>query len=466
MTSIASAATSAESKSQWVTAGLCLCRVAPIDGALAGRALSWLTAVLSEAGALPPPGFVIDVALLLGGAPLDTSHAQLIDEHRLRGAVARYEDRVLGRLAADRRLAACRDAYARLDEELRVMAVGVLVASLLRRTEGLAPVEPGVLRKLRRRDPDDVVAAGFEAWRESPAVLAALADGYSALSERARSTPSLLTDADVFTLEHLDMLGELGQRVAITQIVDAAEAVAKNWPRRIKLRSRALGPTPTALEDESAYPAGGFTSVQNHGALENLLTSELVYMDDVRDAGVIDLFDVRYAEGELLYYTRDEALIVRPRRLIAFVLDPSLARARLKDAGVAWQRVVVVLGWMLAAIRCLERWLGETELRFVCVIERGEGELGALAHEGQLVELLLTEWREKGAAELVTLSRAAWRARLSEEAQRADVRVAVVGVDVACELEDERLTGITFDAHQRDWGGWCRDGLETLRVLV
>lgn len=50
------------------------------------------------------------------------------------------------------------------------------------------------------------------------------------------------------------------------------------------------------------YPVGGISELSNRGSLENLLRSELIYSETDTE---IDLFQVRYVEGELLYYQRD-----------------------------------------------------------------------------------------------------------------------------------------------------------------
>lgn len=50
------------------------------------------------------------------------------------------------------------------------------------------------------------------------------------------------------------------------------------------------------------YPVGGISELSNRGSLENLLRSELVYSELDEE---INLFEVRYVEGELLYYQRD-----------------------------------------------------------------------------------------------------------------------------------------------------------------
>jgi hypothetical protein len=425
-------------------------------------------AVLTELGALPPPGFVVDVGVLLEGASFDTSQAAALGSAHLMRTLSHYDDRVLGRIAGDRRLMACQDAYARLDAAKKPAAVGVFVASLARQSSALRSFEPGPLRQLLRMPGADLAARIYDAWREAGASLESLVQGYEGLVQVGRSVPAWITDADVFTLEHLDVLGAMGQRLAVSQIVNAAEAMASRWPRRIKLRRPEEGVVPTSLEDESAYPAGGFTAMANHGALENLVTSELVYMDRRSDPSGIDLFDVRYAEGELLYYTRDEAVIVRPRRVVAFVLCPSLAAARIKDVGVSWQRIVVLLAWVLAAVRSLERWLGDAELSFLCIVETADQRSAALDQEAQLLELVLSEWRDKGVAEVVTLSQPAWHDVLRERARRADVRVAVLGElapsDPSVGINPWIAVGL--DNHARDWDTWCALGLSILRTLA
>jgi hypothetical protein len=451
---------------QWLAAGMCLERLEALAPELLGAGMPWLSATLGEVGGLPPPGVVIDVGLLLSGAPLDTSRAEEVAAPRLREAIGRYEDRVLGRLAGERHLQAARDAFAGLPEPLLPLAVAVVVAGVVGGA-AVTAVAPGMLRKLGLRAPVQLLALGFDAWREQPDVLDALARGYDALCERAHTAGSLLSEAQVFALENLAVLGELGQRVAVAQIVSAAEALGTAWPKRIKMKRRDVGTSPVALEDESAYPAGGFSSVANVGTLENLVTSELVFMSPrgARGAGEVDLFDVRYAEGELLYYTRDEALIVRPRRVVAFVLHPSLVAARLKDQDVPWQRIVVVLGLVVAAVRRLERWLGESDLFFSCIFET-DGARPALERERQLLELLLTEWRDKGMAEVVAAPRAGWLERLGAVSARAEVRTLLIARDVALGDEDPRLAITVLDARARSWDGWCRDGLEALRQLV
>ncbi len=56
----------------------------------------------------------------------------------------------------------------------------------------------------------------------------------------------------------------------------------------------------------------------NRGSLENLVTSQLIYIEPGPE---INVFDVRYLEGELLYYMRDEGSLRRKRRTVHLIFD-------------------------------------------------------------------------------------------------------------------------------------------------
>jgi hypothetical protein len=132
--------------------------------------------------------------------------------------------------------------------------------------------------------------------------------------------------------------------------------------------------------------------------MENLVCSELIYMEDDAE---FDLFDVRYSEGELLYYTRDDSVFLRNHRAITILLHPDLGRARFKDAELPWQRLVLVFGLLLCAVRRLHDWLGHEALLLRFVFLDGEdGQPSPLAEEKQLLGLLLREWIERGTVQV------------------------------------------------------------------
>lgn len=137
--------------------------------------------------------------------------------------------------------------------------------------------------------------------------------------------PRLLREEDFFELAHFDALDRPHRRLfarRVQELITAAGPidVART---RVKVESEEAS---TAVADEGSYPTGGIGEITTKGSLENLVRSELVYrMHD----GPIDLFALRWAEGDLLFYTRDAGSLHRKRRSLIFALDPS--RMRVKD---------------------------------------------------------------------------------------------------------------------------------------
>lgn len=443
---------------EWLAAGLCLGRFAPASREGLAAAATWLAAAHAEIGGLPPPGVVSDFgAALLAGAR-DLGPPRAIADERLRDALRLYEDQVLGRLASDPRFDGACDAAARLPEHLRRDAVAFLLSSFLSRIGFGAGVSlsPGITRDLAGQPSEELLQRGLARLQRPGEVVDALAEGYLRLVRAARHGGSVLTDADVFALENLGVLRTLAQRLALQQVAEAAAELEVSLPRRVVRGGRRGHRAAARLEEQDTYPIGGFASVSTSGSLENLVTSELIYMDRGASRDV-DLFDLRYVEGELLYYTRDESVFLRNRRVFTFVLRPELAQARFKDPGSRWQRLVIALGLLLCLVRRLSDWLSEEALLFR-VVFLGDG---ALSAERELCALLFREWIVKGAAEIAeargledALGDAAARARTAEsdvlvlgmgtarkEALQRDPRVQVHELDVASAAPVLRAVG-------------------------
>jgi hypothetical protein len=132
-----------------------------------------------------------------------------------------------------------------------------------------------------------------------------------------------------------------------------------------------------------------------------------------------DLFDVKYLRDELLYYSRDENRFLRRRRTFVFALFPDLVQARFKDEGQPWQRIVLVLALLVAAVRKLTEWLSNDALVFeLCFV--GDGDAPALADERRLLEVLLREPLELGTTRLTRAENASpVEVRCSEYARRS-----------------------------------------------
>jgi len=492
---------------RWLAGGLVLERLARPTTASVREVAPWLQATLAEVPAIPSAGVVADVGRLLHGAALDLGQALVPDDRRLRAALHAYEDQVLGRLAADRRLEAAAHAVARLPPALRPPAVGVTIAAVLGRLNGLVrgALTPALARQIAARPVEELLQNGLAAVSDPGPARELLIDGYEALARAARQSRSLLTDADVFVLEHLSVLGTLSQRLLSQEVAAAAEALTAPLPRRLPFRRRPAGTRATKLEDESAYPIGGFSSIATVGSLENLVTSELIYMDDPTEApnrgaepaspgrgaggsepsqgsDEIDLFDMRYVEGELLYYTRDEAIHVRTRRVITLLVDPKLVEARWKDAELPWQRLTLGLGVILGMVRVLAEWLGDEELRFRVVFLKDGVRPSPLGAERELLGLLLGEWRERGMVDVDEGELATEIAAMAQASRRALVDAIALGLEAAPRPEglDRRVTwgalrlggpagaavfaGSAADDEPRDAGSDAEDADDALRA--
>jgi len=72
------------------------------------------------------------------------------------------------------------------------------------------------------------------------------------------------------------------------------------------------------LDDAGFFPQGGLDQLANRGSIENLVRTELAYLEEDAD---IDLFTLRHVEGELLYYTRDEGQLMRRSRTLRIVMS-------------------------------------------------------------------------------------------------------------------------------------------------
>jgi len=396
----------------WLAAGLSLRRVhgePEDDVTVAGS----IMACASELATMPPPGVIADVATLLGGARPQIEPPHGADE-ALKIALRAYDDDVLGRLVQTPRFDDVLAAYAHLPPTQRPLAIALVVGALCERAAfaGLS-VNPATLRRALARPREEREATGRAELR-SAQTAGRLAEAYQRLARGARQSRALVDDREVFAIDHLQVLGSYARRLAADHIAAAAEELARALPRRLPASRRQRGAADTQLAAEDTYPAGGFTAITPGGSsanIENLVSSELVYMEDHQ---AVDLFTLRYVEGELLFYTRDESVFRRHRHLITFLLGNDLDDARVKDPDVPWQRLVLGFGLLVAAIRWLTDQLGHEALQV-----RLSFPPKLLAEERELVSLLLEGEIKSGIVQVV------------EEAPEAGILVAAAAGNTA-----------------------------------
>lgn len=401
----------------WLAAGLLLRRVfGDDDDGIVAQAIA---ACANELPTLPPPGMIADVAVLLGGARLPLS-TPVAGGDELRAAIRAYDDDVLARLVTNARWDDVLAAYAHLAPGDRPAAIALVVGAICERTGFVgASVSPAALRRALARGKDEREALG-RVELAGGAIVQRLADAYQRLARAARQARALVDDREVFALDHLGVLRDLGGRMTAEHVAAAAEALARTLPRRLPANRHHRGVKDTHLVDESTYPAGGFAAITPGGSnanIENLVTSELVYMEDGPGP---DVFTLRYVESELLYYTRDDSVHRRHRHVIGIALGPDLDDARVKDRELPWQRLVLALGLVLAAIRWLGEQLGDQALAIHLAFPPK-----LLAEEREIIRLLLEGEIASGT---VVVAEQGWQDAVDHTAAQASRAIADVVV--------------------------------------
>jgi hypothetical protein len=349
--------------------------------------------------------------ILPTGIVADLGHAAYGSEHESRsakdfpslpglspGQIRAYEDHVLGKVYADWSFERASDAMRRFQGRDRARALAYVVRQFRDRANfGGVELSPGTIRTLLDMAPEEVLRKGWERWTaDGPMPL--LMDMYDGLVLACRRMAEVLGLEDIIALEHRTALADMGQYVAHRQVLQVAQRMEDLLPRHPVKPSGQREEVPTRVIDEDTYPVGGYTSLSTKGSIESLLHSQLAYMEKEVEHRP-DLFDIKFLRDELYYYSRDENQFRRRRRTFLFVLYPDLVKARFKDAELPFQRIVMVLGLMLAAERKLTAWLSNDALKFQILFLK-QGDEKPLAQEAALAEMLFREGIENETVEV------------------------------------------------------------------
>jgi hypothetical protein len=371
-------------------------------------ALEWALEIASEGQPLPPIGFVADLGNITFGLDRGRQSKEAIEvpgwPHNL---LQSYEDSLLGKIYADWTFERATDALRLYQGRDRARGLAYVVRQIRERGRiGGVELSPAVIRGLIALPPEELLTRGYASLDEhGPMPL--LVRLYEELVSAARRLVEVLGPEDVIALEQRTALAEMGQYVAHRQILQLTARFEARLPARPVRPLAGRKEVPTRVRDEDQYPVGGYSSIANRGSIESLLHSQLAYMEPQSP----DLFDVKFVRDELFYYSRDENQFLRRRRNFVFALFPDLTSARFKDPDLDYQRIVAALATVLTLVRRLGDWLSTDALRFeVVFVQPGtarpptrEGELQvlkqiALAHEAELLHLLLRDPIERGEA--------------------------------------------------------------------
>jgi len=203
----------------------------------------------------------------------------------------------------------------------------------------------------------------------------------------------LIKEEDMFELQHWEVLDREALRIGCRQLLELERKLGEVDIRRVAIANED-SETESAFVDETHYPTGGLAGLTNRGSFENLVLSELVYMESGQD---IDLFDVRYLEGELLYYMRDAGLLRRKRRTIHIIYDLGEA-FQTKSRGYKYPFCTLFQGFGLRLVRDLFKVFEDdaVEIHFHYLYKKAKKkevhpEIDILQPEMELMQLLLSD---------------------------------------------------------------------------
>ena len=369
----------------------------------------------SEGQPVPPLGFLGDLLHALGAGTLLESQEPAWSAPAIEpGLTRRYEDYVLGKFAADLSLERAADELKRYEKRDRDRALAFTIGQIQSRSQPPgALLSPASIKAVQSLSSTALQTAFYAtvAHGVSSATLAV----WDELIQSVRNCGELLGAEDIFELSSGTALSKFGQRLALRQVMQVAQQLSVALPKQKPAGANRHYAVATNILEEDLYPVGGFSSIGNRGTMESLLRSELAYMEtDVRP----DLFDIKYARDELLYYSRDENQFFRRRVTILFVFDADLAIARVKDAGASWQRIVLTMAIVVSMVRTLSDWLSSDALQFELLFPIDSAKL-KLQDEWDVLQLIFGEEIRAGRLAMAEVDAKQLEARCTEHARQS-----------------------------------------------
>ncbi len=282
----------------------------------------------------------IDLAPRAAGAAADAALARV---PKLGELAASYRE-LIGEIAQSQ--AASRARGMKLSDDLVVVVLARVLSSVVERAR-LAPPWPATLpldpELVRDLDP------------QLPRLLAALPRAYEAgvMEALSRARLHVLTLADALDLDTLRLLGMLGPSSSAAGALAHVDLLAAlSSPAANDIVNFSLELLPSVLETHRTRAAGthavhGYAGVGRKGSIDSMVLTELAW-----DEGELAR---RMADGELLYYTREQAPD-EARRLHYLLIDAS--------ASMRGEREVFARGLAIALGKKLQLAGEEVWMRF------------------------------------------------------------------------------------------------------
>lgn len=370
----------------------------PDLGARVRRALGWYRELAASTGATLPFVLVYDLGWLLLDAHAfpfrELSKEDL--EGREAEVVRSYQNFFLNSLLrTDETFRRASEAIAAdpSRDDLIARAVGLLLRGV---SVPDVRLNSAILRTL------DVLGR-LEPWQEAEAWDAEAGRDRAHLEELAPIVERLVMRAgarafgedDLSEIENWSAYRKAAQRVAGRRIAGVAGSIPPFDPRRIRI-AQETGKE-TEIPDSGTWAEGGYVGIHTKGAPESLVPSELAYLgEDAGLGGDIDLFTVRDAEGQLLYYERDQGELHRHRRSIHVAFAPD-SGFRALVRGHPDQLAVAVYGVLVKMAKDLDALFHEDALSLrLHLVPRDASSAVKVDEDAQLLAVLLRNEVDRG----------------------------------------------------------------------
>jgi hypothetical protein len=325
----------------------------------------------------------------------DRDYKQWPEAHR--AIRLRYENELLGRLLQEPMMLEILE-FLQLQEQRdgrRLRLMELLLKSLAPHYPRELLLHPGHIRQLQVT-PNDVAAhpekaeAFFDVVENDDFFIEQL-NTYLDNVARNIKWSELLRPEDLFELQYWTILDTEEIRIGCRQILEVERRLGEIDTRRVNLTEEDSD-AETAFVDETYYPTGGLTELTNRGSFENLVLSELTYIEDDDD---IDLVDVRFVEGELLFYKRDSGQLRRKRRTVHLIIDLGDI-FQLKTGGYDYQFSILTQGLLLRITRDLLTVFANDSMQFHFHYLTHDLDPEPVKREMKLMRLLLADEEQHG----------------------------------------------------------------------
>lgn len=290
------------------------------------RAAQWFSALYGQGWERLPFFVVFDLGhLLLEGSQFAFrslhAGAAISDDNPELAARVAYENRLLNRLLVLPVFAELRDILDdAVDPNPRIVAILSCWLAPLREVAALPTLQTSIQTLRQISSPPSLSVAEARVQIEKQLNLPGLIAGQrEVVLEVMGNAPlsQLIGPEDLFIFRHIEALSNSALRLTARQLVFLEQQMGDTDPPPAHLR-REPPQIQVNLQDAGYFPQGGLDQLANRGSIENLVRTELAYIDPTED---VDLFTMRYLEGELLYYTRDDAQLLRRSRTAHIALE-------------------------------------------------------------------------------------------------------------------------------------------------